>query len=368
MKLPTKLLLAKMLSFTLTAMGATVAHAADEVPTQPGAELRQEPARQGWFWYLDPKKEKKAPLKVAPTPDVKPETSVPTANTPPLVVIGKSGKPSEEECRDKKTWAAACGFVDPGADFEFQAKQRDILLQQFSIQPDVPEVVEAAQRYMKWVVGKASMAANMWYFNQVQKPDLDPTVKNPISEVGLALASKIEKANRQEYFQLMREEGGMLFYFTKSDCVYCHQQAPYTQRVARMMGLKLVNIPVDGKCIETFEGDACVPTIKPEQLAVLDLKTVPTLFLYVPSNTWIRLATGLTTDVTVMANAVNFFSAYRAAMLNGLDNGKGSRPSVTFDPKFNVKNTGTAEVSNEKPVALPDSKKMMELLGYGGAK
>lgn len=360
------------LAISLTAAFAlpTVAHSAD-APAQPGTELHTKPARQGWFWYLDPKKEDPKP---APPPvEAKPEEPE-KAPAGPIVVVPKSSeKPkelTEEEkeqlCKEKDTWQADCGFIDPGADFDFQAKQRDELLKMMSLTPDNPKAVEAAQQYMKWVVGKASMAANMWYFNMVQNPDLDPTVKNPISEVGIALATRITQANQAEYFKLIKEEGGVLFFFSRNDCSYCHDQSPYAQRVAHTMGLQMINIPLDGVCLPGFKGDDCGDNIKPEQVAILDVKIVPAIYLYVPSNTWIRLGTGVVADNQILANTVNFFSAYRAAMVQGLDNGSGSRPSVSFDPKYRGQVTGTAAADGAaNPAGGPDQKRLMELLGYG---
>lgn len=338
-------------------------------PAAPGSELHTKPARQGWFWYLDPKKAEPKPE--PPPPAAKPKEP-PKPDPGPVVVVPKKAekpKPMTEEekeklCKEKDTWRHDCGFIDPGADFEFQAKQRDELLQMMSLTPDNPKAVEAAQQYMKWVVGKASAAANMWYFNMVQNPDLDPTVKNPISEVGIALATRVTQASQTEYFKLIKDEGGVLFFFSRNDCSYCHDQAPYAQRVAHTMGLQLINIPLDGACLPGFEGDNCGDNIKPEQAAILDVKIVPAIYLYVPSNTWIRLGTGVVADNQILANTVNFFSAYRAAMIQGLDNGEGSRPSVSFDPKFNPRPTGTASANGTSAANGPDQRRLMELLGY----
>lgn len=358
-----------VLALISTMGAASVATAQETQQAVPGSELNKETPRKGWFWYQDPVEKKETPkevIEVAPVNEVKVDKTVP--------VVGVS-KPKEEKtqvpleedpefCLTKEKWVASCGFVDPGNDFDFQAKQRDILLQQMSLQPDKPEVVEAAQRYMKWIVGKASQAANMWYFNMVQNPDLDPTVKSPISEIGIALASKVRNASRLEYFRTIREEGGILFYFSRHDCSYCHDQAPMTRRVARTMGLQLINVPLDAKCIEGFEGDDCAPNIPIEQIAVLNVQIVPSLYLYVPDNTWIRLGTGVVSDQKILANTVNFFSAYRSAMLAGIDNGNGVRPTVTFDPNINTRPTGVAPADGSKAPSAPDRAKLMELMGY----
>lgn len=338
---------------------APVAVSADTVRATPGEELHKKPAKQGWFWYLDPKEEEEPP----PSPPAPKVVVPPPKKTGPVVVIPKKVD-AEQLCKEKDTWSAKCGFVDPGDDFDFQAKQRDILLQQMAMRPDVPEAVEAAQRYMKWVVGRASMAANMWYFNMVQNPELDPTVKNPISEVGIALASRVTEASQYEYFKLIREEGGVLFFFTREDCQFCHDQAAYARRVAKTMGLQLINLPLDGKCLEGFAGEDCADNIPLEKVAILNVNVVPAIFLYVPSNTWIRLGTGIVADSVVLANTVNFFSAYRAAMLHGLDNSSGARPTVTFDPKHNAKATGVATENGKGQLGAPTQTDMMKLLGY----
>lgn len=338
---------------SLSALGQTA-------PSTPGQELHKEPARKGWFWYLDPKEEKKPEL----APVVIPPPVEPQKGPAQPVVIISGGEAKEDPCLTAGSWTAECGFIDPGNDFDFQAKQRDILLQQMSINPGNPDAVEAAQRYMKWVVTKASMAANMWHFNMIQNPELDPTVKNPISEVGIALASRVSEASQYEYFRLIREEGGVLFYFTRNDCIYCHDQQPYAMRVARTMGLQLINIPLDGICLKGFEGDDCGDNITEEQIAILNVQIVPAMYLYVPSNTWIRLGTGVVADSTILANTVNFFSAYRAAMLQGLDNSKGARPSVTFDPAHNQRSSGAASATAPTANSQPSQEQMMKLLGY----
>jgi len=163
---------------------------------------------------------------------------------------------------------------------------------------------------------------------------------------------------------LIREEGGILFYITRADCVYCHEQAANTRRVARSMGLELINVPIDGICLEGFEGETCGNNVTPEEIAILDVQIVPALYLHVPATTWIRLGSGVQPDQTIMANTINFFSAYRAAMLNGLDNSSGARPSVTFDPTYRPRATGTVAADGAQAKGLPDREKMLELLGF----
>ena len=365
-----RLLLTSISLAMLVAAAPSFAQDAAGVQSAKGSAVETQ-ARKGWFWYIDPKekeikpKEESEPLVI----QAKPTGAVEKIKE---VVIGIGSKVEaavesafEDPCLKPATWSASCGFIDPGADFEFQSKQRDALLQQMSMRPDSPESVEAAQRYMKWVVAKASQAGNMWYFNLIQKPDLDPRVKSPISEMGIALASRVNSAAQVEYFRVMREQGGMLFYFSRNDCVFCHDQLPYSVRVARTMGLRLINVPLDGKCIEGFSEEDCAADVTVDEMSALDVQIVPTMYLFMPANTWLRLSTGITSDDTTLANAVNFFSAYRAALLQGIDNGDGVRPTVSFNPAYTGAVTGVSSASGEAAPNMPTQAKMMELMGMG---
>lgn len=87
---------------------------------------------------------------------------------PPKPIASSSrpkSKPKKEDvdCDDPSQWKSECGFVNPDSlppeeAFEFQAKQRDRLLQNMAVRPESMESVMNAQRYINWVVDKANIA------------------------------------------------------------------------------------------------------------------------------------------------------------------------------------------------------------------
>lgn len=311
------------------------------VAVAPGADLQHQ-ARKGWFFYRGPAPKPKTP--VVPIPEVP----------------AKPGQLPQLRCLVEKTWSADCGFVDPGKSFSFQAKERDALLKNMVMSPENPKAVEAFQRYTKWMVGKALAVANMWYWNMTQHPDLDPSVKQPISTFGLDLATKIDMANSNSIFKLLKKDGAILFYFSKSNCEFCHDMVPGVFRIVRDTGLPVYNAPLDDICLPGFAPGTtppgmtvgaknapaavgCMPagtSLKPAE--ILQVTTVPALFLFIPHNTWIRVATGVVSDTTVESRMVNFFSAWRAAVVHGVVNGEGIHPSVDFNPSDNPAPTGVA--------------------------
>jgi hypothetical protein len=285
----------------------------------PASSLQQK-AERGWFFYEDPVK-----LKEKKAPKAQPEQT--TKSEP---------KPTEDECASSDTWTAKCGFVNPGTSFAFQAKQRDALMEQMVMSQNDPKAVEAFQFYMKWAMGRASEVANLWHYNMVQNPELDAQTTQPISTFGLKLMTDVKKGRADEIFSALQTEQAMLVYFTRSDCQFCHSMAPLVKSIATDTGLPVWNAALDETCLEGFESkcQAGEPVQKPA--AALQVSIVPSLFLHVPPSTWIRLSTGVTDKESIMARTVSFFSAYRSALLKGINNGDGVKAAVDFSGESGV--------------------------------
>lgn len=286
-----------LLLITLAAGFAQLAHADDQVPVSPSKALEADP-RQGWYFYYDPVERKKAEDEAAAQANAK--------------TIPNPEKPAKD-CKKKDEWEASCGFVNPGTDFEFQAKQRDALMQQFAMQASNPKAVEAFQRYQAWVTDQAITASNVWVWNQVQNTDLDASVTNPVSALGLQLSATAKTSSAKDLLETTAKAGGRLLIFSRTNCDWCHSQLPLTQRVAKSAGLPLWNITLDDKCLPGMEKNCVFGPIAIALAKELRIKQVPAEVLFVPENTWIKLATGITTEATLRARLVNFLAAYKGA-------------------------------------------------------
>lgn len=328
--------------FTVGLLFGSAGALADSVVRQnPGDDLKQE-AEKGWFFY-------KGPVK----PD-EPELSA-AANKP-------QQKKKEDPCKEPAKWKPSCGFIDPGSDFAFQEKQRDALMQNMVMNPASSKAVEDFQFYNKWVVDKATAAANMWQYNLAQNPNLDPAVNAPISQFALQLATDVKKAESQDIYEYLAANG-MLLYFTRSDCVYCHAMADLAKDLGSETGIPLWNISLDKKCLNGFQ-DKCLTSpesIRPAQ--ALQVATVPTIFLYVKPNTWIRVSTGVVPLNTIKGRIVSFVTAYRAAVLAGAGHADGGRPAVDFTKVDSLGGNAKGVSSGpETKAALPTSDEMERIL------
>lgn len=340
-KIPRLILLAAslLLATGLLAPG----HAQETVRAAPGSELKQN-AEKGWFWYEQP---------------VKPADPTPP-KTPPEPQPQKA-EVKKDPCKEKDTWTVACGFVEPGEDFEFQAKQRDELFKMVSMRPGDAKLVEALQRYVKWVMDKATEASNVWLWNLVQHPDLDPRVSTPISEFGLKLMTDAKSSHSSEIFRLLKEEEALLIYFSRTDCRFCHVMLPTINQLAKATDLELWNASLDDSCMPGLEPRCAKKEKSVPPAQALQVAIVPTVFLYIKSNTWIRVATGVVDLETMKARMVSFFSAYRAALLKGAPSGEGEVPVDFSTPALSAA-TQTGLPSGKAP-RMPTQQELDLLVG-----
>ncbi len=323
---------------------------AASVQAQQAAPANAEKANgveRGWFYFDDPKKPE-------PAPEAEPEApkpKLPKELPPP---------PKEDKCKKKETWSVDCGFVNPGDDFQFQSKQRDALMERMSVSKNDPKAVEAFQYYMRWVLERTSEVTNLWWYNMVQNPDLDPNVTQPVSTFGLRLMTDVQRGHADEIYRLIKDEGGFFVYFSRNDCNFCHQMAETLIRLSRETGLEVRNAALDDKCMPYFEKGCMVAPATHNPARALQVGTVPAVFLYIPKNTWLRVSTGAVDLESMKARTVQFFSAYRAALMNGTDNAQKGRPAVDFSaasPKGasqgmeGVKEGGTRELPSEADIA-----------------
>lgn len=316
--------------------------------SSPGSDLAGErPPERGWFFFEDP------PKAAEPEPEP-PRAAFPSELPPP---------PKEKRCAEKGTWTPDCGFVNPGQDFEFQAKQRDALMERMSLARNDPKAVEDFQYYMRWVLERTAETTNLWWYNMVQNPELDPNVQSPVSAFGLRLMTDVQKGHDKEIFDLVKAEGGFFVYFSRTDCVFCHQMKDVLDGLKTRTGLEIRNASLDTSCMPGYQ-EGCMTAPATEAPAqALQVTTVPAVFLFVKPNTWIRVATGVVDTESMTTRTVQFFSAYRAALLAGTENGEGARPSVDFNAAGVATGTAAGAAPTKERGSLPSEDDIARMLG-----
>lgn len=217
----------------------------------PGAFYER--GSEGWFWYHDPK-EQTSPAAARP-----PETPAPM-EPPPVVEPAPAPGPAPLSTR----WLR-----------ENLETYRDR-----AIDDPTPENVAAYLYLQRVAMDKASRFAKVSERVVQSDPLLDEITQRPTATFGANLANKTAGAQRDALLGTIAERASLWFFF-RSDCPYCAAQAPLLSHLARMYGLHVLPVSLDGASLPSgvfpdFVRDA-------GQAAALGVRSTPAMFLVDPT-------------------------------------------------------------------------------------
>jgi conjugal transfer pilus assembly protein TraF len=262
-----------------------------------------------------------------PDPEVKPNKKDEQEETPPPVVLLPD---MDKTCRDPKTWQKECGFINPDKDFDFQSKQREALLNWAVMEPESSQAVFAFQKYNQWMINQALMMSKMWEWNMTQHPELDPKVARPVAQFALGLFTDAQLNYRKTVWESITAHDGMIVWWTRSDCEYCHSMLYVMQEIEKDTGIPIWNASLDGQCMPGYENRclAIDQTEKPAQM--LQVSVVPSIHLYLADrNTWIRVSNGMESQEKIISRITVFFESIMSAVAKGMQS-DGIVPAVDF--------------------------------------
>jgi conjugal transfer pilus assembly protein TraF len=145
-------------------------------------------------------------------------------------------------------------------------------------------------RFQKLILDRSKHFAEVWRGVLWENPELDETVKNPASTLGIQLASEERKRRMRDVIGKIREIGKLVFFFT-STCPYCKEEGRLLKVFSENYGLGVMAVSLDGGGLEEWK-DYVLDNGQARNLGVSE---VPALFLLVPPDKVIRLGTGLLT-------------------------------------------------------------------------
>lgn len=252
-------------------------------------------------------------------------------------------KSKEEKCSSKETWSSDCGFIDPKEDYEFMVVQRDELSKKALMNSADQSAVHAFQKYMAWAVDASVTYSRTWEYNMMQDQDINPFAKHPISRFGLKATFSSLQGHKKDIFEEIRDQGGVLVFWSRSDCDWCHKLVTTYKAISADTGIPLHNVSIGGDCLPGFEGEFCEPESEETITAAkaLRVQVVPDLFVLLDSKnpeveSWVRVSTGFEDISSIKTRISTYFQGVRAASKAGLAANSNhfkdqNRPPVTFD-------------------------------------
>jgi len=207
--------------------------------------------KEGWFWYKE-KREKEV----------------------------KREKDKEEKRKEPES---------PTLTVEDIRKKGEELFNRAILDP-TPENVLAYMRFQKLILDRSKHFAEVWRTVLWENPELDETVRNPASTLGIQLAGEERKRGMRDVIGKIREIGKLVFFFT-STCPYCKEEGRLLKVFSENYGLGVMAVSLDGGGLEEWKDYV----LDNGQARNLGVREVPALFLLIPPDKVIRIGTGLLT-------------------------------------------------------------------------
>lgn len=107
------------------------------------------------------------------------------------------------------------------------------------------------QKAKAWVLEKAAIFTDVGRRVVWQNADVDYNTKKPIPSFGRFAMSDQRDAQRKVALSSLAKDYGILFFF-RSDCQYCHAQAPVLAELKKRHGIDVLAISMDGGSIPGF--------------------------------------------------------------------------------------------------------------------
>ena len=133
-------------------------------------------------------------------------------------------------------------------------------------------------RAQNWVMDKSSLFADVSRRVVWSNPEVNYAARSPVANFSRANEKNRVDKRRDEVIKNLAETHGILF-FARSDCDFCHDQAPVLKGLQESTGLRILTVTLDGKPIPMF------PDAKPDNgIAMMvsegrGIQMVPAMFL-----------------------------------------------------------------------------------------
>ncbi|MBD9362355.1 conjugal transfer protein TraF [Methylomonas fluvii] len=229
-----------------------------------------EDKQRGWFWYeVLPE-----PIKpVKPEPKVEPPKPVPQSDTAKLeasMVVPVTDQPEPLT----SAWL----------------KQNLEKYLNKAIDEPSQENVAAFYYLQRVMMDKAERFTHAARYVVMSDPQLDESVRRPISTFAVNEANHQASVAADQALKAIAAKAGILFFF-RSDCRYCHVQAPILAMLERSYGFKIYPVSLDG--LPMPNGLFNQFKIDQGQAALLGVEQTPALFLMKPPKQIVPLSQGV---------------------------------------------------------------------------
>jgi conjugal transfer pilus assembly protein TraF len=294
--------------------------------------------QRGWFWYeVLPEPVEKTTKE--PDTQTIPDSQTKSKSEPEPAQLTQTAKPVPEKAEDQ---AKAPATVDPAAQPLSSAWLRKNMEHYLNQAIDDPSQANVAAFYylQRVMMDKAERFTNAARYVVMSDPQLDETVRRPVATYAANAANHQASVMADAVLKAIAGQAGLLFFF-RSDCPYCHVQAPILGMLERTYGFKIYPVSLDGQAMPN--GQFSQFKLDQGQAALLGVAQTPALFLMKPPKQIVPITQGalsleeLTSRILVAAKESGWIDDSQFQTTQGI------RPTPMLLPATGSINASTAQ-------------------------
>lgn len=142
--------------------------------------------------------------------------------------------------------------VPPSAATELatQRKALEEALAESLLRPTPRNVARYQRLQYQWLT-QSHAFASVWQQNLLQHPELDATVKNPVTQYGIHIKKEEDQLTLEATIKALSQQYG-LFFIYQGNCKWCQGMGHIVKQLSEKYGWKVLGISQDGVRLKEF--------------------------------------------------------------------------------------------------------------------
>jgi len=118
------------------------------------------------------------------------------------------------------------------------------------LRPTPQNVARVQKLHYQWL-NQSQKFSGMWMQNLLQNPNLDATVKHPVTQYGIHLKKEDDQLKLETQVKALSQHYG-LFFIYQGNCKFCQGMARVVKQLSDKYGWKVLGISQDGSVLPEF--------------------------------------------------------------------------------------------------------------------
>jgi conjugal transfer pilus assembly protein TraF len=118
------------------------------------------------------------------------------------------------------------------------------------LRPTPQSVTRVQKLQYKWL-NQSQKFSSLWMQNLLQNPELDATVKHPVTQFGIHLKKEDDQLKLEARVKALSHQYG-LFFIYQGNCKFCKGMAGVVKQLSDKYGWKVLGVSQDGQVLPEF--------------------------------------------------------------------------------------------------------------------